>query len=158
MNNILKIIYDPDTQFCTLKHGYNKRFFDFVKFGVKPLSYRRYSPDKKNWEVHISRLPLVVAYGKKQFTHVDYSSLPTDLQMDLVSQLNNLSERTVAQWHAPTAYELLHLLPTAPIEVARAAYRALAFIHHPDRGGNSEVFREITEAFEEIEDHLCSKN
>lgn len=48
------------------------------------------------------------------------------------------------------AYARLFLLPTAPKEVARAAHRALAAIHHPDRGGNPERMVEINLAFERV--------
>ena len=35
-------------------------------------------------------------------------------------------------------WEILHLRPTAPPELIEAAYRCLARLHHPDRGGDHE--------------------
>lgn len=51
-------------------------------------------------------------------------------------------------------YEVLGIFPTAPIEVAEAAYRALAKIHHPDAGGSVELFQEIGTAIEEARGEL----
>jgi curved DNA-binding protein CbpA len=36
------------------------------------------------------------------------------------------------------------------MEVVRAAYKALVFIHHPDRGGSTARMQEINAAFGEI--------
>src|SRR5690606_4113698 len=47
-------------------------------------------------------------------------------------------------------YRTLHLLPTAPPEVAKAAYRALAQIHHPDRGGSHEAMQRVNTAWETL--------
>ena len=47
-------------------------------------------------------------------------------------------------------YAELHLLPTAPPEVVRAAYRALALLHHPDKGGSEAAMKRINAAYERI--------
>lgn len=50
--------------------------------------------------------------------------------------------QTATGYHAT-----LYVLPNAPKEVIRAAYRALAAIHHPDVGGDSERMIEINHAY-----------
>ena len=45
-----------------------------------------------------------------------------------------------------SAYGVLHLLPSAPPEVVTAAYRALATLHHPDRGGDATAMVQINQA------------
>jgi curved DNA-binding protein CbpA len=45
---------------------------------------------------------------------------------------------------------VLDLLPGADLEIAEAAYRALARWHHPDRGGNPDVMRRLNWAIQEI--------
>jgi len=51
------------------------------------------------------------------------------------------------------AYSKLYLLPGAPVEVVRAAYKALAMRYHPDRpGGDAQKMRELNEAVAEIVD------
>jgi len=44
-------------------------------------------------------------------------------------------------------YVTLHLLPSAPAEVIRAAFKALAMKHHPDHGGDEEQMKRLNAAF-----------
>lgn len=48
------------------------------------------------------------------------------------------------------AYTILCVLPGAPLDVCEAAYRALIKRAHPDRGGDSGVFRLLTAAIETL--------
>ncbi len=50
----------------------------------------------------------------------------------------------------PDAFATLHLLPSAPPEVVRASYKALAMKHHPDKGGNTEAMQKINEAYRRL--------
>lgn len=45
---------------------------------------------------------------------------------------------------------VLHLAPGAPWEVVQAAYRALAGLHHPDRGGDTAKMQAINRAYEDL--------
>lgn len=47
-------------------------------------------------------------------------------------------------------YSVLGLLPTATWEVCEAAYRALAMVNHPDKGGNLETMQQINAAFDKV--------
>ncbi len=48
-------------------------------------------------------------------------------------------------------YQTLHLLPSAPPEVVKAAYRALATLHHPDKpGGDGERMKVINDAYRRL--------
>lgn len=53
-------------------------------------------------------------------------------------------------------YAALHLLPSAPPELIKAAYRRLAQIHHPDAGGTHERMVEINRAFETLSGRLAA--
>jgi len=53
-------------------------------------------------------------------------------------------ERAPEPW-----FTVLGVLPEAPIEVAEAAYRALAKKAHPDAGGSSEAMGRLSRAIEE---------
>jgi hypothetical protein len=44
-------------------------------------------------------------------------------------------------------YQVLHLRETAPPELVKVAYRCLAQIHHPDRGGSEETMKRLNEAY-----------
>ena len=45
------------------------------------------------------------------------------------------------------AFATLHLLPTAPLPVVKATFRALAAIHHPDHGGTHEMMLRLNSAY-----------
>ena len=55
-------------------------------------------------------------------------------------------------WSTPTDpdFAVLHLLPSAPQEVAQAAYRALAVLTHPDKGGSDEAMKKVNAAWGEV--------
>lgn len=48
------------------------------------------------------------------------------------------------------AYGVLHLQPTAPPELVKAAYRVMARTHHPDAGGSEEAMKRINAAYESL--------
>jgi len=47
-------------------------------------------------------------------------------------------------------YEVLGLTKGASMDEVKKAYKKLALLHHPDKGGNPDEFRKITEAYEKI--------
>lgn len=55
------------------------------------------------------------------------------------------------------AFSELYLLPTAPDVVVKAAFRALAKIHHPDVGGSNETMRRLNDAYERAENWLATR-
>jgi len=55
------------------------------------------------------------------------------------------------------AYATLHLLPSAPPELVTAAYRTLAQLHHPDRGGDTGAMIVINRAVEILRDGAMRK-
>jgi curved DNA-binding protein CbpA len=51
---------------------------------------------------------------------------------------------------------LLHLLPTAPLAVIEASYRALARLHHPDAGGNAEHMKLLNAARDALKERVSA--
>lgn len=49
-----------------------------------------------------------------------------------------------------TVYATLYVTADAPKQVITAAYRALASLHHPDNGGDTEVMARINAAYQEL--------
>ena len=47
-------------------------------------------------------------------------------------------------------YKTLHLLPSAPPEVVKAAYKALAMKLHPDHGGDTDAMQRINDAYRRL--------
>lgn len=156
-NQILKLEYEPGSEFVGLEYAYNRRFTDFVKGGITPPAFRRWDGIQKKWKVHVSKLPQIVSYGMRCFVHIDYQSLPEEIQIDIVHKIKGSKEANPRIWFFEETkedlYSILFLTPDAPLEVIKAAYKALALKYHPDQGGDIEKFRKINEAYEK----LCKK-
>ena len=146
----LVVEYDPCSEFATLVHPYNKRFVTYISQGIKPMSYRRFDATTKKWSVHLSKIPQVISAGKRLFDYIDYKSLPDDLQIKVVQFLEGSQSEIHPFCIKRRPHAVLHVLPTAPVEVIKAAYKALATKHHPDHGGDPEVFMEIQDAYEKL--------
>lgn len=58
-------------------------------------------------------------------------------------------------------YETLEVAPGAPLEVIKAAYRALAHLYHPDKNNNSsesvQLMRELNQAYDVLSDPVSRK-
>lgn len=48
------------------------------------------------------------------------------------------------------AYQTLQIPTTATQDDIKRAFRVMAHKHHPDKGGNTEKFKEINQAYQEI--------
>ena len=49
-------------------------------------------------------------------------------------------------------YDVLGVQPTATPQEIKTAYRKLAIKHHPDQGGDADLFKQLTEAYEVLKD------
>jgi hypothetical protein len=123
-------------------------FTNFLKYGIKPQSYRMYDPDKRQWLVHWTKLDHTVRTARLQFDHVDWSRLPDNWQMLAVGASGTTA--SPVQDIPPSPYAILHVTEDAPTPVIRAAYKALCKLHHPDVGGSHEVLTRINLALEQI--------
>ena len=54
-----------------------------------------------------------------------------------------------------TPHELLGIQPEATDDEIRAAYRRAAMKHHPDRGGSSEAFQAVHDAYAALQNRIC---
>ncbi len=107
--------------------------------GIIPVAFRNYEPTKKTWII------------------TDWECLDEWLD-ELRSVYVVKTEYDDEQPSRPpppqsiaSPFQILYLLPNAPPEVIKAAYKALAKLHHPDtRGGGSEKMIEINRAYETL--------
>lgn len=152
MKKVLKIDFDLESDFGILHHPYSKRFVSYISQGIKPLTRRKYDPETKKWSVHSTRLPQVVVAGQRYFEHVDYSSLPEQLQIKVVQFVEQCKKEGPVEYIylKRRPHSILHVTTDAPPEVIKAAYKALAALYHPDHGGDAEHFMRIQEAYEEL--------
>jgi DnaJ-domain-containing protein 1 len=155
----LVIEYDPNSGFGTLVHPYNKRFVSFISQGIKPLTRRKFDEQTRRWSVHSTRIPQAVMAGRKYFDHVDYSSLPEQLQITVVQFIERCQRNGpagppvefISAQHRP--HDVLFVKENAPPEVIKAAWKALVLKYHPDQQdgkGDPEQFQRVHEAYEEL--------
>lgn len=54
-----------------------------------------------------------------------------------------------------TPHEVLGVQPEATDDEIRAAYKRAAMKHHPDRGGSSEAFQAVQDAYAALQNRVC---
>ncbi len=105
-----------------------------------PAYDRTYSPASREWFIHASARHSLELWldDAREVCGASVEWQPTK------------HERPRTASVAPDAFATLHLLPSAPPEVVRASYKALAMKHHPDKGGDTEAMQKINEAYERL--------
>ena len=96
--------------------------------------------------------------GKPSYLDTSGGVLGINQSPDETSQLiliDPFSEGAVAQDGVPSVinyYEILDVTENAPVEEIRTAYKKLALIYHPDKGGDRETFEKIYTAYATLSD------
>ncbi len=107
-----------------------------------PAYARTYVPESKTWLFES-------AYAARAV------GLLTDRFPD--AHIENAPSPHVATVSDPDSeYLTLFVIPAAPPEVVKAAYRALSKLYHPDRGGDGAAMQRINEAYSQIESRLST--
>lgn len=116
---------------------------------------RRYDPSKRQWLINSAAfddISLWTEYAQQTFAaRVEWSVL------NKKEQRTHGSSKRAYKPHTPVKadfYATLHLQPTAPPELIRAAYKCLAMKHHPDHGGSTEVMQKLNQAYAVLEARL----
>ncbi len=115
-----------------------------------PTHTRTWNSNKRCWVIVPEVLHKVVSYSRHTFSRIDASSIPIKYQKVVQRALQGLSQTKSTYPVDNSPYDVLHITRDAPDCVVKAVYKALAFEHHPDRGGNSEEFQKVKEAYEAI--------
>ena len=138
--------------------GNNLFILNYLKASI-PQAYRYYNADENAWLVHKDHVLPVVQLGYTQFGAVDCSALDEDLQVEIAANKASWKpgyKRTKVfkkeKCTLDEAYATLHLRTGAPRLIVDAVWKALAHQHHPDRGGDEEVFKQILEAYTKIKE------
>ena len=120
-----------DDKFFRFK-GAHPKLKEFIRFSI-PIDYRYF--DGAHWCVHKDHVKDALKYGLKfHESKVDKGGRAASLAGSLNSD----------------SYAVLHLRPTAPISLVKAAYKALSKQLHPDAGGDEEEFKRLTEAYNKV--------
>jgi DnaJ-class molecular chaperone len=83
--------------------------------------YRQYDPNGNKWYVHSKYYDAVKQVMEPYIPKTEYDP-----------------------------WAVLHLRPNAPQAIVKAAYRELVKMHHPDHGGDPDLFRKIQAAYEKL--------
>jgi|SRR5580765_4195538 len=108
-----------------------KAAVELLKDYISPID-REYDPETRKW------------------------CISPDARVDLEEWLELMTaRRAVIEWahesdRKRSPYSVLHLLPSAPPELVKSAYKTLSLLHHPDRGGSHDRQIALNEAFENI--------
>ena len=119
---------------------------DTLKSYIAP-GLRSYNPATREWFVDED------ATGRMR-RWLDYCRANLDAEVEwLDGEADADPER---DWTPPSKpktsdpYTALWLLPGAPPEVVKAAYRALAVLNHPDHGGDTAAMQRINDAYRRL--------
>jgi preprotein translocase subunit Sec63 len=143
---VLTLSYDPEHRLIGCSFSMSKQFVQYLKYRIKPAQ-RRYDSKDRKWYVKDTSINTLVRFGRICFDRIVYKDLPAHLQIKIADSKNNAIKRAII---GDSPYQVLHLQTSAPLVVVKAAYKALAHLHHPDKGGSPEAFTQINNAYVEI--------
>lgn len=135
-----------------------KRIYKVMDPTREVIDYmRRFVPSThkfcdQNGAWHID-LKYVIALGQIQLANggnLSLAELPDYETVQLTEYVQRLSKKKSKTTLSDDAYSLLYLLPAAPRLIVDAVWKALAKIHHPDCGGDTETFQKYQAAYDKI--------
>jgi phage/plasmid primase-like uncharacterized protein len=143
-----------------LSTPYDADFVDAPKATV-PFRARKWDGNRKVWTVSHAHIAEAVQLLRQYFHVVDLHEYKAktereqrereqEQQRQREQQRQQQQERERRYSHGSSSYAVLHLQPTAPSELIKAAFHVLALLHHPDRGGDLATMQKINHAYEEL--------
>lgn len=114
----------------SVRTSFSQPFIDAIKRDI-PWTARSWDKDEKAWIVSFDYLDLLLGICDAHFSKVE-----------LLFELGDSAEND--------PYSALFLLKEAPIEVVNCAYKTLALLYHPDKGGDHEKMTSINVAYQAI--------
>jgi len=95
-----------------------------------------------NSEIAISETENLSAYYR------DWDNFESTSEAQVMELLGDFWKRFASLDKRESAFEILEIEPGAARQQITESYRRLAAIHHPDKGGNKEMFIQIRQAYE----------
>ena len=120
-----------------MRTPYHTEFLQDFKTLI-PGRQRTWNPDDKIWHIRPSAVDDVIALCKTWFS---------DNVEVVFCKREGSHQRTDTGPHG-----VLFVQEGAPREVVEAAYKALARLHHPDKGGDTKTMQAINAAYDRITD------
>lgn len=119
-----------------LAFDYSPEMVAAIKANI-PSRQRTWKPDLKQWWFKPGQLPSIEALARLHCGAVAYVRRDGDLEPAVPAE-------------TAAAYRALYLVPGAPPELIKAAYRILAKRVHPDAGGTTEQMQRVNAAYAEL--------
>ena len=115
-----------------------------------PQGSRTWNKNSKCWVILPFVLGKVIAYSRHLFSQIDSSSIPIRYQRTIQKALQGIIEDEKDIKSNSSPYSTLYLTTEAPDFIVKAVYKALVFKYHPDKGGDSEQFQRVKDAYDLI--------
>jgi hypothetical protein len=144
---VARLILQQEGEWVRLLGNTNRAFVEFLKYGVKPQTYRRYDADTRSWMIYWKQLRVVAHAARRFYSEIDWATLPADWQLYMAGA--DVQTPVVSEPGA-NPFAVLCVTEDAPLEVIRAAYKALAGIYHPDHGGTEQQMSDLNAAYTEV--------
>lgn len=125
----------------TITFPYDPILISRFKIEIPPYA-RIYVPENKEWIFDSTYAARAVHLLTDRFPDARIENIPD-------------SSPSLDQQQDPE-YVTFFVIPEAPPEVVKAAYRALSKLYHPDRGGDTAAMQRLNEAYARIESRLSS--
>ena len=130
-------------------HFNNKDLQNFLS--SLPANTRTWNSNLKCWVIVPEILYKIASYSRHMFNRIDSSSVPIQYQRIVQRALQGLPDiETSDKTYSYSPYSILYVTKEAPDCVIKAAYKALVFKYHPDRGGDAEEFQKVKAAYDKI--------
>ena len=140
--NASAVYHDPQT--VEIFAPFDRYFIEQLKYAI-PVGCRQWDAGSKSWLIGYGFAGIAVDLVRRFWPNAIIESPPSPLRPPTPAQID--PDRAA-----------LFLLPNAPFEVVKAAYRALAKTNHPDRvGGDGSNMRKINDAFARIEQRCIAE-
>jgi hypothetical protein len=134
-----------DDDYTVRVYGGSKWTFDEVIEKLKdhiPSFARRWEPHNKAWSIRSDH------FLHRWLDVCAWNDADVEVVWEKERQEQRQERRPPKATQRAAAFVTLHLLPSAPPELVKAAHKTLALIHHPDKGGNLERMKAINNAFD----------
>lgn len=105
-----------------------------------PAHARTYVPETKTWLFESAYAARAIHLLTERFPDAHIENAP--------------GPRLATDSDHESEYLTLFVIPAAPPEVVKAAYRALSKLYHPDKGGDVTAMQRINDAYERLESRL----
>jgi DnaJ-domain-containing protein 1 len=107
-----------------------------------PAYLREYDPQTRRW---------IIRHDADLYSWLEAADINFDAEVSWGNERKQPFAYNPATPSTDELYATLHLLPSAPDELVRAAYKCLAQLHHPDKAHGDELkMKRLNLAFEKL--------